>query len=397
MTEKNGRAAVYLIDCPDYGTETVERAFASALAALGGWETLLPDRGERILLKPNLLTRADPERAVTTHPAVFGAVCASLKRAGYEHLFFGDSPGVPHPGPEKIAEACGITAAAEPWGAAQADFSGGREYSFPDGKTAKSFIIANGVLSCDRIVNLCKLKTHMLERMTGAQKNLFGIVYGLNKGACHVKHPNAAEFAGMLADLNRAFPPVLHVMDAVDAMEGNGPHSGTKKHLGKLLVSTDPVALDVVACSLIALDPALVPTNHRGAIGGVGIDDPARIDVWADGERLTPAEVRKRYGDESFDVYRGKEDRGNIRQLRFLSPLLKKRPRVDPERCVGCGICVRSCPLDPKALAMPEGKRVPVYDYKRCIRCFCCQEMCPQGAISVKQPVLARLVDRNLK
>ena len=397
MTGQSGRAAVYLIDCPDYGEETVAKALASALSALGGWEALLPEKAERILIKPNLLTRADPERAVTTHPAVFSAVCASLKQAGYGNLFFGDSPGAPHPGAERIAEECGITAAAAPFGAVQADFSGGREYPFPGGRTAKSFIIANGVLSCDRIVNVCKLKTHMLERMTGAQKNLFGIVYGLNKGACHVKYPNAADFAGMLADLNRAFPPVLHVMDAVDAMEGNGPHNGTKKHLGKLLVSTDPVALDVVACSLIALDPALVPTNRRGAMAGVGTDDPACIDVFADGERLTPGEVRERYGDETFDVYRGKADRGNVRQLRFLSPLLKKRPRIDPDRCVACGVCVRSCPLEPKALAVPEGGRVPVYDYKRCIRCFCCQEMCPHGAISVKTTLLARLVDRNLK
>lgn len=132
------------------------------------------------------------------------------------------------------------------------------------GTRAKSFVLANGVLDNDCVINLCKMKTHMLERITGAQKNIFGCVFGFNKGASHVAYPNAFDFAEMLADLNRLIRPRLHILDGIDAMEGNGPQSGTPKHMGVILASTDPVALDSLFASLIWLDPYLVPTNKTG-------------------------------------------------------------------------------------------------------------------------------------
>ena len=81
-----------------------------------------------------------------------------------------------------ISKVCGIHDEAERLGITLADFEEGVEVPYPDGKSAKSFIICNGVREADCIVNVCKMKTHMLECMTGAQKNLFGIVYGFNKG-----------------------------------------------------------------------------------------------------------------------------------------------------------------------------------------------------------------------
>lgn len=65
--------------------------------------------------------------------------------------------------------------------------------------------------------------------------------------------------------------------------------------------------------------------------------------------------------------------------------LFQKKPYIDTEKCIRCGICVQSCPVDGKAVDFSEGKeKPPVYDYKKCIRCFCCQEMCPKKAIKVK-------------
>ena len=65
--------------------------------------------------------------------------------------------------------------------------------------------------------------------------------------------------------------------------------------------------------------------------------------------------------------------------------LFQKKPYIDKEKCIRCGICVKSCPVPQKALNFSKGKgQPPVYDYKKCIRCFCCQEMCPEKAIKVK-------------
>ncbi|MBE6641515.1 MAG: DUF362 domain-containing protein [Ruminococcaceae bacterium] len=389
------KSKVVLCRCESYGE--AENAVFRALAEL---DAPMPQKDKRILLKPNLLTKASPDKAVTTHPAVFGAVGKYLRDKGYSDITYGDSPGTHFMGTLQISTACGIHGEAEKLGIPLADFEGGEEMPYPDGKSAKSFIICNGVREADAIVNICKMKTHMLERMTGAQKNLFGIVYGFNKGATHVKYPNSVAFAKALADLNNMFPPVLHVMDAVDAMEGNGPSGGTVKHMGWILASTDPVALDTVACCLMDLAPQLVPTNTYGESYGVGNTAFENIEVvLLTGEREVTdcATVREKYGVKDFDVYRGAADKGKIKHLAPFEPLLRKKPVIDKDKCVGCGICVESCPAEKKAVTFKDGAKIPAYDYKLCIRCFCCQEMCPKHAISAKVSPLARFIDRNWK
>lgn len=384
-------ARVALIPCASYAD--ADAAVTAALDLVGADALFAP--GEKILLKPNLLTHATADSAVTTHPAVFAAVADYLSAHGTADLAYGDSPG--HGQPAAAAEACGIAAAAATRGIRAADFSGGKTVPFPDGRTAKEFILANEVPAFDAIVNICKMKTHMLERITGAQKNLFGCVFGLNKGASHVKYPNAERFAYMLADLNLLLRPRLHVMDGVMAMEGNGPQSGTPTPMRVILASTDPIALDTVFAALVYLDPALVPTNVIGAKCGVGEGDPAKIEVVTADGVLTVAEAQQKYGNPHFDVYRGSADKGEIKQLRPFRRLLAQRPKIDTKKCVRCGVCVRSCPVEGGALRFKKDGKPPVYDYQKCIRCYCCQEMCPQKAIYNYRNPLTKIADVKFK
>ena len=384
-------ARVALISCTSY--DDADAAVTAALDLVGAGALFAPD--EKILLKPNLRTKATADGAVTTHPAVFAATAKYLRAHGCADLAYGDSPG--RGSVETAAHACGIADAAAALGIRAADFSGGRTVPYPDGRTAKEFILANDVPSFDAIVNICKMKTHMLERITGAQKNLFGCVFGLNKGASHVKFPNAERFACMLADLNRMLRPRLHVMDGVVAMEGNGPQSGTPTPMHVILASTDPVALDTVFAALVYLDPALVPTNVIGAKYGVGEGDPAKIEVVTADGVLTVEAAQQKYGNPHFDVYRGRADKGEIKQLRPFRRLLAQRPRIDAKKCVRCGVCVRSCPVEGGAIHFKKDGKPPVYDYQKCIRCYCCQEMCPKKAIYNYRNPLTKIADVKFK
>jgi uncharacterized Fe-S center protein len=153
--------------------------------------------------------------------------------------------------------------------------------------------------------------------------------------------------------------------------------------MGVLLFSTDPVALDTVMCDLIELDPMRVTTSGPGRLWGLGTNRMDEIEVVGD------SVAAARPG--SFNVKRGTiRDLSSQGILARIDNLIAQRPVLDKEKCVLCGECVLSCPVQPKALDWPKGnqKQLPRYTYSCCIRCYCCQEICPEGAISVKRTFL---------
>lgn len=385
--EQKPKSKVALVTCAEYDDALVASAVQKGVDLLGGIESFVA-KNEKILLKPNLLKKAEPNQAVTTHPAVFTAVANLLRNNGFKNLFYGDSPG-PGVSMAKVAQAAGISQAAAQCGVSQADFSGWKRVDYPQGRTANSFIICKGALEADAIINLCKMKTHGLERITGAVKNTFGCVAGINKGAGHAKYPDPDSFGKMLADLNNLIKPRLHIMDAVVAMEGNGPGSGDPVQMKLLLFSADPVALDSVFCALVNLEPSLVATNIYGEAYGVGKWRPGDIEVVTESGTISISEAAEKYGNPSFNVNRGDTKYG---KLTMFSRFTAKRPAIIQQNCIKCGLCVTSCPLEKKAIAMePKKDGYPVYDYGKCIRCFCCQEMCPHKAIEIKTPLLSRI------
>lgn len=379
----NKRALVALVRCENYHPENVQAAVDKGIELLGGLKQFAA-AGEKILLKPNILSGESPDKHISPHPKVFRAVARAFKSAGVQ-LSFGDSPGFGSP--ETNAKRGGFTKVAEKEGVKWANFTDAREVPFPDGKVLKKFSIAEGVLQSDGLISISKLKTHALTRITGAIKNQFGCIPGARKAEFHSVLPTAALFAQMLVELNRLLRPRLFVMDGIFAMEGNGPRNGTPKKMNVLLFSTDPVALDAAACKLVDLDPNLVETLVYGQDYGLGkmndieyIGDPVEAFIAPDFD--VNRSPRKTTTDTSFI--------GTSFMRRYTAP----RPTIDPDLCTKCGRCVEVCPVQPKALLWQGGDKTapPVYDYAKCIRCYCCQELCPFEAIYVKVPPLGKLI-----
>jgi uncharacterized protein (DUF362 family)/Pyruvate/2-oxoacid:ferredoxin oxidoreductase delta subunit len=376
-------ARIAVVRCGSYDADEVREAVRRGIDLLGGPERFARP-GEGILFKPNVLAGDPPPRSTTTHPELFRAV-AGLFRATSARLSYGDSPGFGKPAFHMRTS--GLARAAEEMGVKLADFETGRQVRYSHAGLEWQFTVARGALEADGIISLPKFKTHQLTRITGPIKNQLGCVPGLLKPQYHVRYPRVEDFARMLVALNLLLRPRLYILDAVAAMEGNGPRSGRTVPLGLLLFAEDPVALETLMCRLIDLEPRFVPTVTAGEELGLGTGRREEIETVGDDWREA---VNPR-----FRVTR--EPTASVRQgeaIRFAMNLIMPRPVISARLCTRCGTCVEACPVEPKALFWPDSGsgRPPRYDYRRCIRCFCCQEMCPERAVSVRVPPLGRVI-----
>lgn len=376
------KSKVVLLPCGEYDEEKVYTLLKQGLYLVGGVEALIP-KDAKILLKPNLLKRAEVEKAVITHPVVVGAFARILRENGCEQIVLADSCG--HGTTQAVIRGTGMDTYLEKYQIPAIDYSEGIKVDYPQGIQAKEFILPKELLEQNCVISLSKMKTHALERITGAVKNSYGFVYGFHKAKGHTQYPSADSFARMLIDLNKCVAPKLYVMDGIVAMEGNGPGSGDPVQMNVMLMSTDPVALDSVFSRLVYLKPEMVPTNYHGEKMGLGTWKEEEITLLTPDGEISMSEAVKRYGNPQFNVDRTEVRKNIWTRMAGALNIFQKKPYIENDKCVHCGICVQSCPVPGKAVDFRKGKdKPPVYDYKKCIRCFCCQEMCPKKAIQVK-------------
>jgi len=380
------KTRVALVRCETYDEAGVYAAVKRGLDLLGGLQSFIKP-GEKILLKPNILIGDAPEKLVGPHPSVFKAV-GRLAQDISPNVSYGDSSSFGRP--RSQARRAQLSQCADALGIPLADFEHGREVHFADSPFIKRFTLANGVLDADGVISLGKFKTHQLTRITGAIKNQFGCVPGVLKAEFHVKLPDPADFSKMLVCLNLYIRPRLYIMDGIMAMEGNGPRNGDPVKLNVLLFSTDPIALDATMCRIIDLNPEFVPTLKPGKEWGLGTYLSEEIELVGD-----PLES---FIHKQFQVVRApvKSVTSPSGAITTFKNLISPRPVIEASKCGRCGVCVKMCPVTPKAVDWHDGdkSRPPTHKYERCIRCFCCQELCPEQAIKVQTPPLGRLLYR---
>ncbi|MCK4350193.1 MAG: DUF362 domain-containing protein, partial [Candidatus Krumholzibacteria bacterium] len=92
--------------CRDYEPSRLRSVLRELLEPLGGMKSFVGP-GKRILLKPNLLSAKDPDRAITTHPNLVEAVAEAVRECGGEP-FVGDSPGGAIRGIKRVWEKTGM-------------------------------------------------------------------------------------------------------------------------------------------------------------------------------------------------------------------------------------------------------------------------------------------------
>ncbi len=323
--------------------------------------------GKKVVIKPNLLANRKPDMGVTSNPLMIEtAALFFVERGAYVQI--ADSPGgLYHPTLlSRIYETTGMKVAAENSGASL-------NLSVTSEKLS-NFNVITPLANADLIVNMARMKTHMLCDMTAAVKNLFGSIPGLQKAECHAKYPDKKDFCKMLVDLCLTNAPQINVIDGVVAMEGNGPADGTLRRIGALLGSANPFALDLACAHIMGYAPEEVYTVSESIARG-----------------LCPKSINELVVlGENIEKYTCNFKRPNAgRSARLIKVLpasiaarfrKEKRPHIVAKKCVGCGECARCCPAE----TIKVVNHIAQIDHATCIKCYCCQELCPHKAVIVR-------------
>ncbi len=328
--------------------------------------------GKKVWVKPNLLGPYPPDAGVTTDPELVHQVVLELKRRGASRIWVADNPaGVREGSLEEYLAPTGVVAASE------GCFVNAGVKSVKltvESRFVKEVPVSNLIEETDVILNLPVFKTHALTVLTGAIKNMFGIIPGGYKSYLHTLAEDGEEFAELLVDIYQAIKlPILTIMDGLRGMDGiNGPSGGRVLRLGILLASSNAVALDAVMALLVGVNPQAIPI--------------LRI---AGGRHLGPIQADNIEIEGDFAPIRGFRvpDTGFASLITRVSKpvyqvFVPRVPVLDAKRCVRCGECAGNCPVQAITL-----NPYPEIDRRRCIRCFCCSEICPVGAMKVASRV----------
>jgi len=370
----SARVPVALARCRTYETVEVEAAVRRALDALGGIRAFIRP-GERVLVKPNMLTDVAPEAGVDTHPEVVRAVLRSIK-AVTPHIVCGDAPSVwgKRREVERVYEACGMRRVC--------DEEGVEMVFFTTPRLRDRYPLTEWLEKCDRVVSVPKFKTHGFTVLTAGIKNCFGFVVGMNKMKIHGEFPYPQDLCRVIVEIYELCRPHLTVCDGIVAMQGEGPgSSGTLRSMELVAASPDALALDMVLAQVMGLEPEAVPTNREALRRRRQDSAGPHIDLR--GAALESFVARDFVLPRTTFFHRGPPW-----VLRVIKTLFRLKPAIDAATCRVCGVCQKGCPGH--AIENRGGRMV--IDERRCILCLCCQELCPHRAVSIKKGLFLRLM-----
>lgn len=366
------KPVVAVAGCPDYEPARVAASVERAVGALQGAVSALIAPGATVLLNPNLLSPSEPAAAVTTHPCLVACMARWCFDNGAGRVWIGDSCAGDH-ADQRLWETTGMTAVAAETGAELVSFKGPVARR-PCGDA--QIPVPAWLDDVDVHVSLPKFKTHTLTGLTCAMKNTFGLVVGRAKSLYHAQYPSPQSMSRFLFEVYRSLRPDLVVVDAVLAMEGEGPASGRPRHAGLIVAGTNAVAVDVVCAGMIRGHRRHIPMLEiagRCGCPGSRLED---IEMVGDGlEQLRRVSLAPSAGRWLQAIPEP--------VFQLATRLLACRPKVLRDQCVACGVCARICSQN----AIHADGDAYTIEAARCIMCMCCAESCPQHAIVVRSPL----------
>ncbi len=346
--------------------------------------------GKKIVIKPNMVMNKSPEAAATTHPEVVRGCIRCLKELGADDITIAESYGGPYLEStlKSHYSGCGIKAVADEEGANLNFDTGSGTISYPEGTRCKSFNVIDPIRNADVVVNVCKLKTHSLTKMSCGVKNFFGVIPGVEKFEMHARFSEHEAFFEMIVDLCSMIckeKTVITVCDGIVGMEGNGPTGGPPRKFGVLLTSLSPFCLDLVCEKLLGF-AGTVSTVIESKKRGHCPESTDDLEIIGDGISKCSTDNVVLPDAESLSILTRMGDLFGGKFAKFFSP----HPEINKKTCIGCGKCAGSCPVHTIEIVNKKAR----INHDKCIKCYCCQELCPINSVKIKKNIFLKLVQK---
>ncbi|MDR2191807.1 MAG: DUF362 domain-containing protein [Endomicrobium sp.] len=369
---------ISLVKCGEYSK--AYHSVNEAVELIGGIDSFIRP-GEKILIKPNLLSPKEPDKAVTTHPEIVKAVIKLVKKAEAVPVV-GDSPGGAIRNIQTVWEKTGMLEVCRKENVELINFeaAGSREFDINDANVRK-VNFSNAVLNCDGIINLAKLKTHSLMSFSAGVKNLYGCIPGITKVEYHKLASKNTDFADLLANIYDFLKHKIRftLIDGILAMQGAGPSGGEVRKMDLIAASQDTAALDAFLLDVLKQDISKNLVLNSLNITKERLD---KIELIGTNPRCF------NFKNFKFPPLR-RLDYIPKHIVRFIGSFLWVKAKINKKLCRKCMLCLKSCPVG--AIKQKGKDSCPAVKESKCISCFCCHEFCPYKAVNFHKSFLAKI------
>jgi uncharacterized protein (DUF362 family)/Pyruvate/2-oxoacid:ferredoxin oxidoreductase delta subunit len=375
------------------------KMLGESLDMIGGLSELLPSKSEKILIKPNFGCHKTALTGATTDLRVLTALIQMLQSQGYSNIVVGDG-GMAGYLKINILDYLGVPALCKNYGVPVLDLN--RDDSILMKLRSGARVKISKTILESKVINLAKLKTHVLTTVSLGIKNLLGCVVGSDKREVHLHGLDEN-----LANLPSIIKPRLTIIEGLFGMEGRGPVAGKPKKSDLIIASPDVIAADMVASRLMGFDPfdirhityAIKMASRPYRWGDIRILGTPITKAITPFEAATPIKLEANpYINRLKHMIRGNplypvattllssskavstlfKDLGILQEGIDYEPSMRP-PKVDKNICRGCDLCKNVCPVD--AISILNGKAD--IDPDKCVKCYCCVEICPYSTIAL--------------
>jgi len=253
------RSPMAILPAPSYDVDLADVIYR-------GLELLRPQvAGRRVFLKPNIV-EYESGTAINTDPLMVAGAAAAFLKAGAGEVVVGEGPGHRRD-VEYLVAGTGLDEVLTEHRLRFVDLNHDDVVRVPLRSRftgLDELWLPVELVRSDFIVSMPKLKTHHWVAMTASLKNFFGVVpgavYGWPKNILHVRGIEQS-----ILDIVATVKPAFTIVDAIVAMEGDGPIMGKPRQMGFVAMGTDLVAVDATCARIIGLDPLKMPYLKVGS------------------------------------------------------------------------------------------------------------------------------------